>query len=582
MRRPGLGSFVMAACLIVLAAYMVYPIFLLLVLSFNTAPNILIPPAVWGLSNWAEAWQFPGLLASIAHSFEIWSLVTVISFPLAIVISLALARTNIHFSHAIEALFWVAYIVPSIATTFGWAMLLDPDKGFLNTALRLIPGAPDQPFNIYSVGGIVWARIMGDGLAFKVILLVPAFRNMDGALEEASRVSGASNFRTLLRVTLPVMAAPIILTLSLQLLRIFQGFETEWILGSRIGYFVYSTLIYKLVRIDTTPNYGDAVVLGSITLLVIAAIIPLQRWIVDRRQYTTVDAGFRPGLIDLGRWRKPVTAAILGIILLLTAVPAFVLLLGSFMTRIGFFNARPVFTFDHWADVLSNNQFQDAVRTTLLLAVTAGILSPIIFSLLAYVIVRTRLRGKGILDSIIWASASLPGILVGLGLLLMFLTTPFLRPLFGTVFVLMIVVAIAGVTTGVNVFKGVMVQLGASLEEAGRVAGASWIRTYFRIVIPVLMPTMVLIGMLGFVSAAGTTSTIVLLASRETTTLSLLALQYGASGARLEEAGIISLLILFITLSIALPFRMIARRLGVRHDMTSDEGLRERDRGTPT
>jgi iron(III) transport system permease protein len=221
--------------------------------------------------------------------------------------------------------------------------------------------------------------------------------------------------------------------------------------------------------------------------------------------------------------------------------------------------------------VFANPQFQDAVVTTVILSVVAGVVSPIIFSLLAYVIVRTNQRGRGLLDGIIWASAALPGILVGLGLLLMFLTTPFLRPLFGTLWVLIIVVAVAGVTTGVNVLKGVMVQLGASLEEAGRVSGAGWIRTYFQIVIPVLMPTMVLIGMLAFVSAANTTSTIVLLASRQTTTLSLLALQYGAAGSRLEEAGIISLAIMVLTLSIALPFRILARRLGVRHDMTTDE-----------
>lgn len=571
LRRPGVGSLIIAACLITLASYIIYPILLLLVLSFNTAERMLVPPPVWGISNWVEAWQFPGLLESILHSFQIWFLVTIISFPLAIIISLILARTNVHFSRKIEALFWIAYIFPSIASTFGWVILLDPSHGFLNKVVEILPWVEEGPFNIFSVSGIVWARIMGDGLAFKVILMTPAFRNMDGAMEEASRVSGASNIRTMIRITIPVMAAPIILTLSLQLLRVFQGFETEWIIGSRFGYFVYSTLIYRLVRLSDTPQYGDAIVLGSITLLVIAAIIPLQRWIVGRRHYTTVDASFRPGLFDLGRWRKVVTAGILFIIGLLTALPVFVLIVGSFMTRIGFFNAKPVWTLRHWTEVFSNDNFQDAVATTLTLSVTAGFVSPIIFSLLAYVIVRTRLRGRTLLDAMIWASAALPGILVGLGLLLMFLTTPFLRPLFGTIWVLLIVVTISGVTTGVNVLKGVMVQLGASLEEAGRVAGAGWVRTYFRIVVPVLMPTMVLIGMLAFVSAAGTTSTIVLLASRETTTLSLLALQYGAAGSKLEEAGIISLTIMVVTMGIALPFRMLAHRLGVRHDLTTEE-----------
>jgi iron(III) transport system permease protein len=242
------------------------------------------------------------------------------------------------------------------------------------------------------------------------------------------------------------------------------------------------------------------------------------------------------------------------------------------MTRVGFFNAVPLWTFDHWEDVFQQKRFQDALATTLTLAVTAGAISPILFSLLAYVIVRTRQRGRAILDSVIWASAAMPGILLGFGLLLMFLTTPGLRVLFGTTWVLLLVVTISGVTTGTNVFKGVLLQLGASLEEAGRVAGAGWLRTYVTIVIPVLMPTMVLVGMINFVAAAGATSSVVLLASRDTSTLSLLALEFGASGGLLEEASIISVIITVLTVGVALPMRALALRLGVRHDIAAERG----------
>jgi iron(III) transport system permease protein len=288
---------------------------------------------------------------------------------------------------------------------------------------------------------------------------------------------------------------------------------------------------------------------------------------VRRRIYTTVDSAFRPGLLSLGRWRWPTFGAIALLIFLLTALPLFILLVGSVMTRVGFFNAVPLWTLDHWREVFVEKRFQSGLQTTLTLAITAGLLSPILFSLLAYVIVRTRQRGRAILDSVIWASAAMPGILLGFGLLLMFLMTPGLRILFGTTWVLLIVVTMSGVTTGTNVFKGVLVQLGASLEEAGRVAGAGWLRTYFTIVIPVLMPTMVLVGMINFVAAAGATSSVVLLASRDTATLSLLALEFTASGGLLEEASIISVIITLLTMGVSLPMRALALRLGVRHDV---------------
>jgi iron(III) transport system permease protein len=569
--RP-VPMFIMAVMIIVLGLYLIYPIILLLILSFNTSADVVVGAPEWGFSNWTDALSRPGLLRSIWNSFMIWFLVILISFPVAIAISLTLARTNIPFSRGLEFMFWIAFIFPTLASTLGWIMLLSPNWGFLNKAIELLPFVDKSPFNIYSVAGIVWARLMADGIAFKVILLTPAFRNMDGALEEASRVSGSSKLRTIIRVTLPVMIGPIVLVLALQLLRMFQGFEVEWLLGAREGFFVYSTLIYSEIALRDVPQYGFAVVLASVTLLIIALIIPFQRWILGRRSAATVSSSFRPSLLDLGRWRWIAFSGILGLNLILTVVPAGVLLAGSFMARVGFFNTIPLWTTRHWENVFTDEPFLQAVQTTLILSVTTGIISPILFSMVAYLIVRTRLRGRAFLDGIIWAAAAMPGILLGLGLLLMFLTTPGLRGLFGTIWVLILVAVLHGATTSTNVLKGVLAQLGASLEEAGRVSGGSWLRTYFRVVVPVLMPTMVLVGTLAFVYAAGMTSSIILLASRQTKTMSILALEYSYSpSGSLEQAGIISLLVMVLSLGVALPIRTLALKMGVRHDLKVDD-----------
>ena len=106
----------------------------------------------------------------------------------------------------------------------------------------------------------------------------------------------------MLRVTLPLMISPMILVFALQLLRVFSSFETELLLGTPFGFFVYSTKIYALVRSDV-PNYGEATALASITLLLLLLIVPLQRHIIQRRRYTTITGSFRPGLIDLGVWK---------------------------------------------------------------------------------------------------------------------------------------------------------------------------------------------------------------------------------------------------------------------------------------
>ena len=559
------GHFIMAVVLLVWGYFLIWPVILLLINSFNAASDWFVEPRIWGLRHWQNAFQRPGLLRSLGNSLLIWSLTVGISFPIGVAIAWILARTRIPFNHTLEFMFWISYMVPALPTTIAWITLLDPDIGMINVALKKFFLLDQGPFNIFSVPGIVWANLMGHGIAIKVMLLTPAFRNMDATLEEAARVGGASNLRTLFKVTLPLMISPMILVLALQLLRVFQSFETEYLLGMPFGFYVYSTKIFTLIR-DPIPNYGEATVLASITLLMIALIIPLQRWILERRRYTTITGSFRPGLIDLGRWNYLTFGLIALLLVLLTAGPLFILVLGSFMTRIGYFMLG--FTLDHWKFVLTDPVFLKSLRTTLVLATTAAIVSPLLFSVIGYILVRTRLPGRGALDLMIWCSGAIPGILAGLGLLWVFVGTPVLNFLFGTIWALIIVVILQGKTTGVNIMKGVLVQVGADMEEAARVAGAGWIRTYLRIWLPLLTPTLMLLAVMNFVSAAGATSSIILLASRDTMTLSLMALELSSIAvSNREAASIISIFIIAFTLAGALIIRYFGRRLGVRHDI---------------
>ena len=562
--RSETGTVIMAITILTLGFYLMFPVILMLVLSFNVADDFLIPPIVWGLDNWAYIWRDPRILEALYNTFALWFINFIFSFPLGIAIALILARTHIPWTHGLEYLFWISYVFPGLANTVGWIMLLDPDIGILNTWLEALPFIEEGPFNIYSFWGIVWTKLQSDSISYFVILLTPAFRNMDQSMEEAARVAGASKMGAVFKITLPVMISPVILVTALQLLRIFSGFETEWILGASWGFYVYSTLIFSQTSLYI-PNYGGAIVLASLTMGIIAVIFPMQRWIVSRRQYTTLTGTFKPGLIDIGRWKWAVLFGIIGLLAMFTALPFIIIVVGSFMSRVGFFNAVPTWTLDHWRLVLTDDVFLRGLRTTTILAVSAGVGSPLIFSIIAYMLVRTRWRFRQILDGTIWVSAVFPGIISGLGLLLMFLTVPGLEVLYGTIWALILVVLIAGNTTGTNIFKGVMLQLGADVEEASRVSGAGWVRTYVKVVLPLLMPTMVLIGMLNFISAAGTTSSIILLSSRDTLTLSIIGLEWASPEiGSTEKAGIISLVIMVYTLALALVGRHYALKMGIK------------------
>ena len=173
-RRLTRDHFIMAALLIVLGYFLIWPVLLLLINSFNAANDWFVEPRVWGAKHWQNAFQRPGLVASLGNSLLIWSLTVSISFPIGVAIAWILARSKIPFSHTLEFLFWVSYMVPSLPTTIAWITLLDPDIGMINVGLKNLFGLEQGPFNIFSVPGIVWANLMGHGISIKVMLLTPS------------------------------------------------------------------------------------------------------------------------------------------------------------------------------------------------------------------------------------------------------------------------------------------------------------------------------------------------------------------------------------------------------------------------
>ena len=565
-RRPRVDAIVMPIVIVALGFYVVYPLVLILINSFNVA-RIADPPR-YGLDNWIAAFSQPRVLQSLGNTLLVYFLYTSIGFPIAVAIAWALARIRMPFAHGLEFLFWVSYMLPSLFTTIGWMMLLDPDLGLLNVGLRrlLLPGTTTGPLNIFTVPGIVWVHLVSTVISTKVMLLTPAFRNMDASYEEAGRASGASNLMTMARITLPMMIPPMTIVLMLNVVRMFQTFEIEQLVGTPFRFYVYSTLIFQLARASEPPQYGQATALASLTLLLIAAIIPLQRWLLHRRQVTTVSGRFRPGLIEIGRWWWLPFGLIVLVLLVLNVVPLVTVVVGSFMTRAGFFQLAQVFTLRHWTNVLMDNQFRTALFNTVVLSGVTALISPFLFSFIAYILVRTRWRGRALLDSIVWSSGAVPGILASLGLLWMFLSTPFLRPIYGTIWALVLVAVLQGKLTGTQISKGVFLQLGQDLEDAARASGGGWLTVYLRIWLPLIMPTMILIGTMHFVIAAQATSHIVLLATRDTITLSLLALEFASGGTtQREEAGIIGLIIVLMTVGVALVARAFGMKLGVRH-----------------
>jgi iron(III) transport system permease protein len=554
------GTALMTVLIGFMGFYVLYPLALIVINSFNTAT--IAEPPVYGLAAWREAFSEYGIWRSLWNSIKIGIVLQVLALPFGIFISWLLARTNILFPNALEFGFWISFFLPGLATTFGWMLMLDPSTGLINSWLRQIPLLSGLNFDIYSFWGIIWVHLVGNGISTKVMLMTPAFRRMDASMEEASRMSGASALTTLIRITVPAMTPVIIVVLLLSVIRIFSSFEIELLLGVPWSFYVYSTKIVDLAR-QEPPLVNQAAALGSVILIFLVAFIPIQRKLIARRHFTTVTGQFKPKIIDLGIWRYPATAFVALVLFILDIVPVLSVAGGSFMTRFGFFNLPKTWTLEYWRMALNDPRILQGLQNTLIVAVSAGLVGALLFSLIGYVLVRTKLPGRSVLDSICWLPSAIPGVLSGLGLLWMFLGTPVFRPFYGTIVLLVIAQVLGGVTLSTQILKANFVQLGKDLEESSRMSGAGFWRTYFRIVFPLMAQTMVLVGVIKFMFAAQHNSAIILLATSETRTLSLLALDQVAAGYR-EVASITIIMVTLLTLGVAIVARSFGLKVGIR------------------
>ena len=550
----------MAILLVVVGFLVLTPLCLMILNSFQTArPGEAV---VWGIEGWVKASTTPGILSAIGNTFSLAITRQAIALLIGAFFAWLVARSDIPMKGLLEFFFWLSFFLPALPETMGWILLLDPKYGLLNQGLMGL-GIVSQPlFNIYSFWGIIWAHL-GGTVSVKVMLLAPAFRNLDAALEESSRISGASGWHTFFHIIIPVMAPAILVTMILGMIRSLEAFEIELLLGTPIGLQVYSTKIHELVTWEP-PQFAPAMALSTLFLGLLLFMVALQRQYIGNRIYTTVTGrGFSMRPTQLGRWRYPAFALVLTFALFITVIPTTLLVMGTFMKLFGFFNIAEPWTLENWRATFSDPVLFRSIWNTLAVGLGSGVIGVFFYAFIATMIVKTRHRGRWLLDFLSWLPWSIPGILLGMALLWTFLQTKIFLPIYGTVYLLMIAMVIKSMPFGTQMIKSVLLQLGNDLEEASKVCGGTWFDTFRRVVMPLIMPALITVGLVGFISAARDISTVVLLGSGKSRTLSLLMLDF-AAGAEFEKATVVAVMVVGLVVIAALIARILGGQVGVR------------------
>lgn len=512
-------SLFLTGLLVLLASLVLSPIYLLLVSSLQSDAGAL------SFSAWIAAFNEPGIAPALWNTLIVTVLVQGISIPIAILIAWVVARTDMPGAHFAELLFWVTFFIPNLAVTSGWILVLDPKFGLAN---QLLVGAglfSQAPLDIYSLGGIVFTHLTSLSISTKVMMMAAAFRNMDASLEEAARMSGAGALKTLFRIVVPASAPMILVASLMSLIRSFESFEVELVLGTPFRFSVYSTKIYSLIH-QTPMNYGGATALSMFILVIILPLVIMQQWASQSRRYTTLTGRFKPTLFELGKWRWPVAVAVFAVASLATIIPLTFLVTGSVMNLFGHFELERLWSLRHWGKVLGDAGFFRAVKNTLILGFSTMAVSIVVFGLLAYTIARTQYALRWAFDLFTWLPFMIPGIVLSLGYMFFSLHSSLARFFYGSRLFLVLVLALTVMTFSVQMLKSSFLQLGADLEEAGRVNGGTFWFTLRRILVPLMLPTAAVVAVMIFGSVSRQVGSIVLLTTGESEPLSILQMGY--------------------------------------------------------
>ena len=488
----------------------------------------------------------------------------VLSLTVGTTLAYLLVRTAVPFKALFFAASIVPLIVPGILYTVSWIFLASPQIGLLNEATASMFGV--RPFDIFTIWGMIWV----DGLHSSPIvflLMVAAFRSMDPSLEESALMSGASRAQTLRRVTLPLVKPALLGAVLIILITSLESFEVPALLGLQNGIYVFTSRIYFVLR-SYPPDYAGAGAL-AVSLLAIAVIgVALTRLLIGKgsKTFQTVTGkGFRPRPMDLGKW-KPVVGIGIVIYFFVTVVgPLLVLVYASLLPfyQAPSMDAFASFSFTNYETVFDMRSAVRALKNSFILGIGAATIVMSLMAIAAWITVRSRMPGRGLVEQLSFVPLVIPGIVLGLSISFVYLRSPI--PIYGTLFILLIAYCTKYLPYGMRYATTSMTQISSELEESAMVSGASWWTTFRRVLLPLLSPGILAGFVYILVVSFRELSSSILLYSPGNEVLSILIWEQFENGSFNVLAAIGVLMVLALVVMVSIAYKLGAK-VGLRDD----------------
>lgn len=473
------------------------------------------------LSNYRRVFTDRELVRPVVNTvvFVVGSLA--VGLTISVGIATLIERTTLPFRNVLFALVVAPVAMPQVVAGIAWGLLLDPRIGLINQMLQAIPGVHGPgPLNAGSLGSIT--VVEGFMLVpFSLLLVAPVVRSTSGALEEAAVVTGAGRRARLTKIVLPLMGPGLLAVLVYQFVTAAQAFDIPAVLGLEKGTKVFSTAIYSALNPAVgVPDYGLAN--GMSALLLAFALIPMYWYyrMVGRSERFAVITGksYRRRPVALrGATKWFAFFGLLGYVFFVVILPLFILLWMSVQP----FYATPSLSalsrieFDAYRRVFTVSSFVSTVRNTLILGALAASIVCLIATMNSWLLLRRRGFFGRLIDVFAFITHGIPGVVLGVSLLFLSLTTDshLHLGLYGSMPLLVVgmVIVCLGLTTRITTAG--MGQIHRNLEDAAEMCGAGLLARLRSITVPLMSPAIANAWVLTFAYALSNLTLTVVLAS---------------------------------------------------------------------
>ena len=553
---------IVGACVALTVYIAVIPLGFLLWQSFRT-PQTAAVDAVFTLENYITAYGSLETLRLFWTSIQFAAGTAIFAFLLGTTLAWMNERTNTPFKALFFALSLIPLVIPSILFTISWIFLASPQIGIINLVMQNWLGLAEPPFDIYSLAGMIWV----DGLHYSpmaFLLMTAAFRAMDPSFEESATMSGAGILQVVWRITLRLTWPAIVATVLILFVRAIESFEVPALLGLPVGIEVFTSAIYQAVH-----RYPSLVGLASAYAVALLAITTGGVYFVSRlssrgsRYATVTGKAFRPRQIDLGAWRW-LTAAIFVVYFLLIVVLPFSVLLWSSLQRfyaVPSMEALGNLTLDPYRFMLSYPNLPGTIWNSVVLSFGSATIVMLVTSVICWIVVKTKIRGRWLLDNIASLPMVFPGLVLGLSIMIFYLNVDI--GVYGTMWIMLIAYVTRFMPYGLRYNTSSMLQIHKELEESAAMSGASWSTTFRRVVLPLLKPGLLAGWIYVMIVSIRELSTSILLYSPDTQVISIVIWELWENGqyVELSALGVLFITALFFLVLVA---QWLGRRYGIR------------------